>query len=370
MAGRTGNVRLLRHTGAVLETSARLLRLLSLLQARPEWSGPELAQRLGVSTRTVRRDVDKLRGLDYPVEVDLGPTGGYRLGAGAALPPLLLDDAEAVAVAVTLRVAAGAGSGVAGLGETALGALVKLERLLPDRLRRRVGAVGVSAVPARSGPTVEPAVLVAVGAACRDRRVLELDYTTADGTPSRRRVQPHHLVAWGPRWYLVAWDLGRDDWRTLRLDRASPRLGPDGLATGPRFEPRPVPGGDPAAFVAARVSERPRPVRVRAWVDAPPATVRERLWAEPERLEEADGGCRLVLATDTVGVAAVLLTALELDLVVEAPDELVAYGARLSARWGRAVGSAHDGAQQVPDAVGRGETEGTADHHAQHRAPR
>src|SRR4051794_32508916 len=161
---RTGIVRHLGHTEPVLETSARLLRLLSLLQARPEWSGPELASRLGVSTRTVRRDVDKLRGLDYPVEVDLGPTGGYRLGAGAALPPLLLDDDEAVAVALTLQTAAGSGGvGVAGLGETALGALVKLERILPDRLRRRIAAVPVtSVVPARPGPAVDLASLVAV----------------------------------------------------------------------------------------------------------------------------------------------------------------------------------------------------------------
>ena len=174
----------------MLETSARLLRLLSLLQARPEWSGPQLAERLGVTTRTVRRDVDKLRGLDYPVEVDLGPTGGYRLGAGAQLPPLLLDDDEAVAVAVTLQTAAGS-AGIAGLEENALGALLKLERLLPDRLRRRIAAVGVSRVPTRPGPSVDAASLVAVGGACRDRRVLDLDYTAYDGARTRRSVEPH-----------------------------------------------------------------------------------------------------------------------------------------------------------------------------------
>ena len=322
----------------MLETSARLLRLLSLLQARAEWSGPALAARLGVSTRTVRRDVDKLRSLDYPVEVDLGPTGGYRLGAGAALPPLLLDDAEAVAVALALQTAASGGAGVVGLGEDALGALVKLERLLPDRLRRRVAAVGVSTVaPVRTGPVVDPAALLAVGSACRDRRVLEVDYTAADGTPTRRRVEPHDLVSWGRRWYLVAWDLGRDDWRTLRVDRCRPRVGPDGLPTGPRFVPRPVPGGDPAAFVAARVTEV-RPIHCRALVAAPADTVRDRLWTDPVELADLGDRTRVHLAVDTLAMAVVVLTALDLDFVVESPAELAARAAGLGARWSRAAG--------------------------------
>jgi predicted DNA-binding transcriptional regulator YafY len=322
----------------VLETSARLLRLLSLLQARPEWSGPDLAARLGVSTRTVRRDVDKLRGLDYPVEVDLGPTGGYRLGAGAALPPLLLDDDEAVAVALTLQTAAGSGGvGVAGLGETALGALVKLERILPDRLRRRVAAVPVtSVVPSRPGPAVDLASLVAVGAACRDRRVLELDYVARDGAESRRRVEPHHLVSWGRRWYLVAWDLGRVDWRTLRIDRCRPRVGPDGLATGPRFTPREVPGGDPAAFVSARVAEV-RPFRCRVWVAAPVDVVRERLWTDQVRLEAVGEGTRVHLASDSAWSAALMLTGLDTDFTIEAPDELVEHVRAMAARWTRAT---------------------------------
>ena len=323
----------------MLETSARLLRLLSLLQTRPEWSGPELADRLGVSVRTVRRDVDKLRALDYPVEVDLGPTGGYRLGAGAQLPPLLLDDEEAVAVAVTLQTAAGSGGvGVAGLGEAAVRALVKLERILPSRLRRRVAAVPVSTVtPLRAMPTVDPAALVAVGAACRDRRVLELDYTAHDGAVTRRRVEPHHLVSWGRRWYLLAHDLGRDDWRTLRLDRVRPRVGPDGLATGPRFEPRPVPGGDPAAYVASKVADV-RAFRCRVRVLAPPDVVRERLWTDQVRLDDlGDGSCRLHLSADHADGAVLMLVGMGLEVVVESPDELTAALRELAGRCLRAA---------------------------------
>lgn len=308
----------------MLETSARLLRLLSLLQTRPEWSGPELAERLDVSVRTVRRDVEKLRGLDYPVEVDLGPAGGYRLGAGAALPPLLLDDEEAVAVAVTLQTAAGSGGvGVAGLGEAAVRALVKLERILPSRLRRRVAAVPVSTVmPLRATPTVDLTALVAVGAACRDRRVLDLEYTAHDGAVTRRRVEPHHLVSWGRRWYLLAHDLGRDDWRTLRLDRLCPRVGPDGLATGPRFVPREVPGGDPAAYVASKVADV-RAFRCRVRVLAPLEVVRERLWTDQARLDDlGDGSCRLHLAADHADGAVIMLVGLGLEFAVESPVEL------------------------------------------------
>lgn len=334
----------------MLETSARLLRLLSLLQMRPEWSGPELAERLGVTTRTVRRDVDKLRGLDYPVEVDLGPTGGYRLGAGAQLPPLLLDDEEAVAVAVTLQTAAGS-AGIAGLEEKALGALVKLERLFPERLRRRVAAVGVSRVPTRAGPSVDAASLVAVGGACRDRRVLDLDYTALDGAATRRRVEPHHLVSWGSRWYLVAFDLGRADWRTLRVDRLQPRVGPDGLATGPRFTPRELPGGDPAAFVSDRVADV-RSFRVCAVVDADVTTVRERFWTDQVRLEDVGRGrCRVHLATESASSAVVLFTALDLDFVVESPPELADEAARVSARWVRATGGAGDQPSAPPTSV-------------------
>ena len=319
----------------MLETSARLLRLLSLLQARPEWSGPELAQRLGVTTRTVRRDVDKLRGLDYPVEVGLGPGGGYRLGAGAALPPLLLDDDEAVAVAVTLRTAAG--SGVAGTGETALAALVKLERILPARLRHRIAAMPVAIVAPRVAPSVDPSVLAAVGAACRDRRVLEIDYTARDGAASRRRIEPIHLVAWGRRWYLVAWDRDRADWRTLRVDRMTPRLAPDGLPTGSRFAPREIPGGDPAAFVADRVAEV-RPFHCVVRVEAPAEQVRATIWTDQVRGEEIGApACRVRLSSDDARSAALILTGLDADFAVEMPDDLVDELRRVATRYQRAT---------------------------------
>lgn len=322
----------------MLETSARLLRLLSLLQARPEWTGPELAERMGVTTRTVRRDVDKLRGLGYPVEVEFGPGGGYRLGAGAALPPLLLDDDEAVAVAVTLRTAAG--SGVTGTGETALAALVKLERILPARLRHRIAAMPVALVAPRVAPSVDPAVLAAVGGACRDRRVLEVDYTARDGTPTRRCVEPIHLVVWGQRWYLVAWDRDRQDWRTLRVDRMTPRLAPDGLPTGPRFAPRAIPGGDPAAFVADRVADV-RPFRCVVRVEAPAARVRATIWTDQVRVDDlGPDACRVRLAADDARSAALILTGLDADFAVESPHELVEELRRIAVRYEKAVATA------------------------------
>ena len=324
----------------MLDTSARLLRLLSLLQTRPEWSGPELADRLGVTTRTVRRDVDKLRGLDYPVEVGYGPGGGYRLGSGAALPPLLLDDDEAVAVAVTLRTAAG--SGVAGTGETALAALLKLERILPSRLRHRVAAMPVSIVAPRVASAVDPAVLAVLGAACRDRRVVEIDYTARDGTASRRRVEPVHLVAWGRRWYLAAWDRDRDDWRTLRVDRLVPRLGPDGLPTGPRFAPREIPGGDPAAFVAQRVADV-RPFRCVVRVAASAERVRATIWTDQVRVDAlGPDSCRVTLASDDARSAALILTGLDAEFVVESPDALAEELRAIAARYTRATAGRPD----------------------------
>lgn len=323
--------------GHMLETSARLLRLLALLQTRREWSGPELAERLGVSTRTVRRDVDKLRGLDYPVEAGMGTTGGYRLGAGARLPPLLLDDDEAVAVAVTLRTAAGAG--VQGLGETALRALMKLEQVLPSRLRHRVAAVPVATVDV-PGTLVDAEVLTAVGSACRDRRRLRFAYRSHDASSSQRHAEPHHLVSWGRRWYLVAWDVDRAGWRTFRVDRLTPRLGPDGLATGARFEPRELPGGDPAAFVSDQVADV-WPCHARVRVLAPAAAVAAGLWTLHARIEEIDAGtCLLHVSAETPRMVAFLLTVLDHDFVVEHPPELADDVRRLSERFGRATRSA------------------------------
>jgi len=211
----------------MLETSARLLRLLSLLQSRRDWPGAELAERLGVTTRTVRRDVDRLRDLGYPVESATGTAGGYRLGVGAALPPLLLDDDEAVAVAVGLRAAA-TGT-VTGIEETSLRALAKLEQVLPSRLRHRVGAMQSAILPLTGpGPTVDPDLLTA---ACQAHEGVRFGYQQ-----NTRRVEPYRLVHTGRRWYLLAFDLDRDDWRTFRVDRIDSAPLP-----GPRFTPRPEP---------------------------------------------------------------------------------------------------------------------------------
>ncbi|MEU7577397.1 YafY family protein [Streptomyces sp. NPDC041068] len=236
----------------MLETSARLLRLLSLLQAHREWSGADLADRLGVTPRTVRRDVDRLRELGYPVNASPGTGGGYQLGAGAELPPLLLDDDEAVAVAVGLRTAAG--QGIEGIGETSVRALTKLEQVLPNRLRRRVGALNAFTVPMLRTPQtqgVDPAVLTELAHLCRDSERLRFDYRDYQGSSTRRIVEPHRLVCTERRWYLVAWDLDREDWRTFRADRIEPRP-----PHGPRFAPRTPPADDLAAYVSKGVSTR------------------------------------------------------------------------------------------------------------------
>ncbi len=236
----------------MVETSARLLRLLSLLQAHREWSGAELAERLGVTARTVRRDVDRLRELGYPVDASPGTGGGYRLGAGAELPPLLLDDDEAVAVAVGLRTAAG--QGIEGIGESSVRALAKLEQVLPHRLRRRVGALNAYTVPVlrAAGPSaVDPAVLTELAHACRDAERLRFAYRGHDGATARRTVEPHRLVCTERRWYLVAWDVDRAGWRTFRVDRVTPTP-----PHGPRFVPRRPPAEDLAAYVSQGISSR------------------------------------------------------------------------------------------------------------------
>jgi predicted DNA-binding transcriptional regulator YafY len=231
------------------ETSARLLRVLTLLQIRRTWSGREIADRLRVSTRTVRRDMDKLRELDYPVNAGRGIVGGYSLGAGAQLPPLLLDDDEAVAIAITLRTAAA--SGVTGIGETALRALIKLEQVLPSRLRNRVKAVQLSMLQAPGrGPTVDPGVLTSIGAACRDHQRLRFDYLGVGDASSVHVTEPHQLITWGSRWYLVAWDVERDDWNAFQVDRIRLRH-----MAGARFTPRRPPTADVATHVARSVAQ-------------------------------------------------------------------------------------------------------------------
>ncbi|MEV6603661.1 YafY family protein [Kutzneria sp. NPDC051319] len=219
------------------KTSGRLLSLLSLLQLRRDWPGQLLADRLEVSPRTVRRDVDRLRELGYPIQTIKGPDGGYRLGAGAELPPLLFDDEQAVALAVALQTAIT----TSGVGEAAARALSTIRQVMPSRLRHRIDALQVTALSV-SDPSVDVAVIMAVSAAVHARAVLRFDYKA-----ELRRVEPHNLVTWSGCWYLVAWDLERDDWRTFRVDRIAPRT-----PTGPRFTPRDLPGGDVATFVAGR----------------------------------------------------------------------------------------------------------------------
>jgi len=225
------------------------LRLLGLLQFRRVWSSNEIADRLGVTTRTVRRDVDKLRGLDYPVSATKGIAGGYSLGVGANIPPLLLDDDEAVAIGITLRTAAT--SGVTGIGETALRALIKLEQVLPSRVRNRIKAVQLSTVPAPvGGPTVSADLLTAIGAACRDRQRLRFDFVGPGDASSSRVTEPQELITWASRWYLVAWDVDRGEWTTFPVDRIRLR-GP----VGPRFVPRKAPRVDAAAHVARSIAQ-------------------------------------------------------------------------------------------------------------------
>ncbi len=231
----------------MVQTSARLLALLSLLQLRREWTGQELAGRLEVGPRTIRRDVEKLRSLGYPIEAAPGVAGGYRLGAGGELPPLLLDDAEAVAVAVGLRTAA-SGS-ISGIEETSVRALAKLEQVLPNRLRRRIGALGdATSAFGVDGPRIDADVLATLAGACRDATRLRFTYVAKDDRTSQRHIEPSALVHSGYRWYLVAFDLDRDDWRTFRIDRIRGRVRLSG-----RGRQRAVPGGDPAAFVKQRL---------------------------------------------------------------------------------------------------------------------
>ena len=318
------------------ETSTRLLKLLSLLQARRNWSGAGLAARLAVSERTVRRDIERLRDLGYPVHASRGTDGGYQLGAGAAMPPLLLDDDEAVAVAVGLRTAAR--SPVTGIEETSVRALAKLEQVLPSRLRRRVSALAdytVAIPPDSPAPALDPVVLTTLASACRDHERLRLRYRARDGTSTLRSAEPHRLVCWGRKWYLVAWDTGRDDWRTFRVDRIELRT-----PAGSRFVPRELPGGgDLAAFVARGVSAAGFRFRARVTVHAPAAEVAARISPAVGLIEAVDDhSCELATGADRVETVAVYLGLLDLDFTVTEPPELVERLQLLAARYRRAAG--------------------------------
>ena len=279
--------------------TARVLQLLALLQSHRFWPGTELAERLEVSGRTLRRDVERLRDLGYQIDATPGVAGGYRLAAGTHLPPLLLDDDEAVAIAVGLRAAAEAS--IDGIEDTALRAMVKLEQILPHRLRRQANAVHSNVVSLRWSDTRSASIalgaLSLLAQACRDHEEVRFDYERRDGEAARRLVQPHQLVSAGRRWYLLAWDLRRHDWRTFRLDRlASPAL------AGARFTARAIPGGDAAAYVARSLDSLPRPHQATLTVGASADEV-SRLWmwvrTEIEPAPAQTDGCRVTLRTDS-----------------------------------------------------------------------
>lgn len=314
-------------------TSGRILKLLSLLQARRDWPGTELALRLGVSPRTIRRDIERLRDLGYPVDASTGPAGGYRLHAGTAMPPLLLDDDEAVAIAVGLRTAAGAS--VTGIEETAIRALVKLEQVLPAHLRRRVNALqSITATMPATGPTIDPETLTAIAGACRDRERLRFDYSARDTTESIRLVEPLSLVNLGRRWYLVAWDCGREDWRTFRVDRLRrPR------PSGARFTARTLPGGDPAAYVATNLSRAPARYRARITLHAPAAVLAERWPQMRDSLQPlGDDSCEYRTSDDSLDWLALRIGMLGCEFEVHEPAELAAHAGELAKRFARAAG--------------------------------
>jgi predicted DNA-binding transcriptional regulator YafY len=315
-------------------TSSRTLRLLSLLQTHRHWPGQELAGRLEVSVRTLRRDVDRLRELGYPVEASRGVDGGYRLAAGAVLPPLVVDEDEAVAIAVGMQAAAQ--GAVAGIEEAAVRALTKVVQVMAPRLRRRVDALRAVTEPISWGapatPALDPAALIAVAQACRDSERLEFGYTARTGEPSHRQVEPHRLVPVERRWYLMAYDLGRHDWRSFRLDRLSaPRT------TGVRFHPRELPTADATAFVRAGIETQPALHEVEVRVHAPAGAVRARIgqWAVIEPID--DGSCLLRMSTASLDWPMLALGALGAEFTVLAPAELVEHLREWSDRFGRAA---------------------------------
>ncbi|HEY1591567.1 MAG TPA: YafY family protein [Solirubrobacteraceae bacterium] len=299
------------------ETSGRLLQLLSLLQARRHWNGMELADRLEVSGRTIRRDVERLRELGYPVDSLSGPAGGYALRAGTAMPPLLLDDEEAIAIAVGLGTAARAS--VAGIEETAVRALVKLEQILPRRLRRRVRAIGSATITVPLGPTVDPHELMLIASACRDCERLRFAYRRRDGAESRRDVEPHALVNLGQRWYLLAWDRGREDWRSFRVDRlARP------ASTGVRFEARAIPGGDAAAFITNSIAGRPNRYEARVTLHVAAEEIAARIPSRWGAVRPLDAGtCEYRTGDDDLRWLALRIAMLGVDFEVHEPPELI-----------------------------------------------
>ena len=316
-----------------MSPTARLLELLGLLQSRPVWSGPELARRLGVTERSIRRDVERLRELGYPVEASKGVGGGYRLGAGRALPPLLLDAEEAVAVAVCLRLAAG--GTVAGVGEAALRTLTKLDQVLPGPLRAQVAAVHDATVTLESRvEAVDPDVLLALARASRDRLRVRFGYVARGGETSERTVEPYRMVTTGRRWYLLAFDVEREDWRTFRLDRMR-----EVSATTWSFRPREAP--DARDFVARSVTQAPYRYVAKVRFAAPAERVAEHIPASAGVVEPVDdGSCLLTAGADHLDHLAVYLASVGVAFTVLEPPELREVMATLAERLRRASSGA------------------------------
>jgi predicted DNA-binding transcriptional regulator YafY len=300
-------------------TSARMLRLLSLLQTHRYWPGGELADRLEVSPRTLRRDVDRLRDLGYLVDATRGTAGGYQLQAGAAVPPLLLDDDEAVAIALGLRTAA-AGA-VAGFEETSVRALAKVIQLLPPRLRKRIDALRAVTTPGvfGGGPTLDASALTTVAMATRGEERLRFTYAPRDGDSSNRHVEPHRLVPLGRRWYLIAWDLDRADWRSFRVDRLT-----DPAPTGARFRPRDIPGGDPVVWLRSRIAAIPNRYDVSVTLRTPPARVKSVVghWGTVESLPDDADACRMRMNVDDLTWPVMILGVMGVPFTIESPPEL------------------------------------------------
>jgi predicted DNA-binding transcriptional regulator YafY len=314
-------------------SAARLFQLLSLLQRPRAWSGTELAERLEVSPRTVRRDIEHLRDLGYPVDGTMGASGGYRLVAGGSMPPLLVDDDEAVAIAVGLRVAAG--HAVEGIEEASVRALAKVLQVLPGRLRHWVGALsGAStALLAGDGPVVDPDYLTTLAAAVENSERVRFDYEAADGTRNERRVEPYGIVSVGRRWYLVAFDVDRDDWRTFRLDRVGrPR------SLGGRSAPRQLPAATPADYVAETFLDLAPTYEAVVTLHAPLAAARARLGDAAIDLEQIDEHhCRFHSRPDTAEWLAARLGALGYDFELHEPPELIEHLRSLADRLFRAT---------------------------------
>lgn len=317
----------------MLETSARLLRLLALLQSRSFWSGADLAHRLEVTERTLRRDIDRLRGLGYPVNSSTGVAGGYQLGAGASLPPLLLDDDEALAVALGLRSAA-AGT-VTGMEEAAVRALAKLEQVLPARLRKRITAWHAAVAPlAYGGPPVPADTLTALAGACRSEEAMRFDYSDAEQRPTRRHVEPYGLVHTTSRWYLVAWDLDRENFRTFRVDRIAGKC----ALTGKRFAARKIPGGSPAGYVSRSVSGDAYTYRARVVLHAPLHELAPRVPPAAARLEAIDENrCLLEAGAHQLHTLALHIALLGVDFEIQEPPELMDHLRVISRRLARAA---------------------------------